>query len=160
MVAVGGDLGAMSALAQRFGRAGDTFQTQSAAIAGRVDRALHEFVDQMRGLDNEARVLADEIHLEMTHLNGQAHSTTWTGTNRTTMDTAIAALDDDIVAIKAAIEHFMGEASSVVTGSLTSQMTELRSNTEASGARSLDIATGFSRSVEGQRASFDSVMNS
>lgn len=160
MVAVGGDLGAMSALAQRFGLAGDTFQTQSAAIAGRVDRALHEFVDQMRSLDNEARALADEINLEMTRLDVQARSTTWTGTNRTTMDTAIAALDDDIVAIRAAIENFMDEASSVVNGSLTTQMTELRSNTETSGAQSLDIATGFSRSVEGQRASFDAVMNS
>lgn len=160
MVSVGGDLGAMSALAQRFGVAGETFQSQSSSIASRVDRAMQEFVDQMRTLDGEAQALAEEINSEMTGLNGQAHSTTWTGTNRATMDTAVASLDDDIVAIRAAIENFMGEASTVVNGSLTTAMSELRSNTEKSGAQAMDVATGFSRSVEGQRASFDSVMNS
>jgi len=159
MVSVGGDLAAMSALASRFASAGETFQSQSSSIASRVDRALQEFVAEMRGLDAEARALADEITAEMVRLNGQAQSTTWTGSNRTAMDAAVAALDDDIVAIKGAIEGFMGEASTVVNGALTTEMTELRSNTEKSGGAALDVATGFARSVEGQRASFDSVMN-
>ncbi|MGB0111638.1 MAG: hypothetical protein WBP59_00315, partial [Ilumatobacteraceae bacterium] len=59
----------------------------------------------------------------------------------------------------AAIDSFVDEASSVVNGALTTTMTELKTNTETSGARAGEAASGFARSVESQRASFDAVLN-
>lgn len=159
MAVIGGDLGAMSALAQRFGQAGGTFQSQSSAIARRVAAALEEFTSEMRVLDAEARGLADEIAAEMTRLNGRAAATTWTGANRDRMDGIVATLDDDIVRIQGAIEGFVAEASSVVNGALTSTMTELGSNVETAGASAQQVASSFSSSVENQRAAFDAVMN-
>lgn len=159
MAVIGGDLGAMSALAQRFGASGQTFQSQTSGISASIDRALQTFVDQMRSLDQEARGLAEEINGEMVRLNGQTQATTWTGANRQQMDSVVATLDDDIVRIKAAIDQFADEASSVVNGALTSAMTELRTNTETTGAQAATVAGNFSQSVESQRASFDSVLN-
>jgi hypothetical protein len=46
-----------------------------------------------------------------------------------------------------------------VNGSLTTSMSELRANVERSGAHAGEVAGGFSRSIESQRASFDQVMN-
>lgn len=159
MPMIGGDLGAMSALSQRFSSAGANFQTQATGVARGVDDALAEFTSQMRGLDAEARALAEEINAEMVRLNSQAASTTWTGANRTRMDGVIAGLDDEIVAIRTAIENFATEASAVVNGALTTTMTTLRSNVETSGANTQTISNNFSTNVEGQRASFDRVMN-
>jgi len=159
MTMIGADLGAMSVLSRRFESAGGEFQTQSASIARGVDAALAEFTAEMRALDAEARGLADEIAAEMTRLNNQAASTMWTGANRTRMDGLVAALDDEIVAIKSSIEAFMAEASSVVNGSFTATMNTLRTNVEASGTNAQTIATSFSTSVEGQRSAFDTVMN-
>ena len=159
MAVIGGDLGAMTSLAGRFNGAGQTFEAQSRGIANAVDRALQAFVEQMRSLDGEARGLAEEINAEMGRLNGQAQGTTWTGANRLKMDGIVGSLDDDIVRIKGAIDSFVDEASTVVNGALTTTMTELKSNTETSGARAGEVAGGFARSVENQRASFDSVLN-
>lgn len=159
MPVIGGDLGAMSALGQRFGQAGETFQSTSTTIATNVSDALDQFVEQMRALDGEARGLADEIGAEMARLDGQAAGTEWTGANRDQMDSIVATLDDDIVRIKAAIESFVDEASAVVNGSLTSTMNDLRSNVETSGNKALQVSSNFQTGVEGQRRSFDSVMN-
>ena len=159
MPMIGGDLGAMSALSQRFSAAGANFQTQATGVARGVDDALSEFTSQMRSLDAEARALAEEINAEMVRLNGQAAATTWTGANRTRMDGVIAGLDDEIVAIKTAIENFATEASAVVNGALTTTMTTLRGNVEKSGANTQTISNNFSTNVEAQRASFDRVMN-
>lgn len=159
MAMIGGDLGAMAALARRFQTAGETFQGQTGNIASRVDAALQEFVEAMRTLDGEARELANEINGEMVRLNGMAASTSWTGTNRERMDGVVATLDDDIVRIRAAIEAFVDEASSVVNGSLTSSLNQLRTNVEQAGTQAATIASGFSGSVDGQRAAFDQVMN-
>ncbi len=159
MAVIGGDLGAMSALAQRFGQAGGTFQAQSSAIARRVAAALEDFTAEMRRLDGEARALADEIAAEMARLNGQATATTWTGANRDQMDGVVATLDDDIRRIHGAIESFVEEASAVVNGALTSTMTELSTNVETAGAAAERVASDFAVSVESQRAAFDTVMN-
>lgn len=149
----------MTSLAQRFNGAGETFVSQTTGISGSVDRALEAFVEQMRALDGEARMLADEINAEMARLDGQARNTTWTGGNRQKMDGIVASLDDDIVRIKAAIEGFVDEASTVVNGSLTTTMNELRTNAQTAGSRAGEVASGFSRSIESQRANFDQVMN-
>ena len=159
MPMIGGDLGAMSALSGRFTSAGGTFQSQSQAIVRRVDQALQEFTTQMRTLDQEARTLAAEIDAEMKRLGVQAAATVWTGTNRGKADEVVAALDDDIVAIRTAVDDFVSEASAVVNGALTSTMTELQTNVGAAGTAAMNAASGFSSSVTAQQASFDRVMN-
>jgi|GEM_PF-4546743 len=159
MTMIGGDLGAMSALSSRFSTAGANFQTQTTGIARGVDTALEEFTSQMRTLDSEARGLAEEINAEMTRLNSKAAATTWTGANRIKMDGIVASLDDEIVAIRTAIDNFATEASAVVNGALTSTMTGLRTNVDTTGTNATTISDNFSTSVESQRAAFDQVMN-
>jgi hypothetical protein len=159
MPILGGDLGAMSSLSSRFNSAGALFQSQSTTITQRVATALEEFTQQMAVLDGEARTLAAEIDGEMRRLSAQAAATEWTGENRAKADKVVAALDDDIVAIRSAVERFVEEASGVVKGSLTTNMNELKDKVSKSGSASQAAADGFSSSVARQRASFDTVMN-
>lgn len=159
MAVIGGDLGAMQSLGLRFGQAGETFQSTSSTIASNVQDALDQFVERMRALDGEARALADEISGEMARLDSQAKATSWTGANRDKMDGIIATLDDDIVKIKGAIESFVDEASAVVNGSLTTTMTDLKSNVETSGNQALAVAGNFQQGVDSQQRGFDTVMN-
>jgi hypothetical protein len=159
MPVIGGDLGAMSALAGRFTSAGAEFATQSQSITRRVGEALQQFTDQMRVLDTEARALGAEIDGEMKRLAEQAAGTVWTGTNRQKHDQIVAALDDDIVAIRTAIENFVTEASNVVNGALTTTMTTMQDKVTAAGAKAQGAAESFSASVTGQRNAFDQVMN-
>ena len=62
----------------------------------------------------------------MKRLSEKAAGTEWTGSNREKHDQIVAALDDDIVAIRTAIENFVTEASSVVNGALTTTMTTMQ----------------------------------
>lgn len=159
MATIGADLGALSLLAKRFETAGTMFQQQAAGISSRVARSLEEFVAEMGELDSQARELSIDIAQDMSRLNAQAESTTWTGANRGKMNNAVAALDDEIVRIKAAIDGFAEEASAVVNGSLSTAMTELGEHARASGAKALEVSTNFGAGVAAQRASFDQVMN-
>ena len=59
----------------------------------------------MRLLDTEARALGTEIDGEMKRLSEKAAGTVWTGSNREKHDAVVAALDDDIVAIRTAIDE-------------------------------------------------------
>lgn len=159
MSMVGADLGGLSALATRFGNAGEAFSEQSSRIATEVRVALDEFVVAMEALKKEAVGLSTDISGQMTTLNSQAHATTWTGSNSEKMMVAVDALDDEIVRIKLAIDGFVDEASSVVNGTLTTGMDALASHAEKSGHAALDIAVGFNGKVAKQRLSFDNAMN-
>jgi len=159
MPVIGGDLGAMSALAGRFTAAGTEFNTQSKSITRRVGEALDEFTKRMKVLDTEARELGVEIDAEMKRLAAQAANTTWTGANRGKHDQIVAALDDEIVAIKNAIDNFVTEASNVVNGALTTTMTTMQDSVTDAGSKAQGVADSFSTSVSAQRNRFDSVMN-
>ncbi len=159
MAVIGGDLGAMSALAGRFTSAGAEFATQAQSITRRVGDALQQFTEQMRVLDTEARTLGTEIDGEMKRLSEKAAGTEWTGANRQKHDQIVAALDDDIVAIRTAIENFVTEASSVVNGALTTSMTTMQDKVADAGGKAQGAAESFSSSVTGQRDAFDRVMN-
>jgi hypothetical protein len=159
MAVIGGDLGAMSALAGRFTSAGGEFTTQAQSITRRVGEALQQFTEQMGVLDVAARALAEEIDGEMKRLSAQAATVVWTGTNRQKHDQIVAALDDDIVAIRTAIENFVTEATNVVNGALTSTMTTMQDRVSAAGGKAQGAAESFAGSVTAQRNAFDSVMN-
>ena len=140
MPVLGGDLGAMSSLAGRFTTAGGEFRAQSQNITSAVGDALQEFTAQMRLLDGEARALAAEIDGEMKRLSSQASATVWTGGNRDKSDQIVAALDDDIVAIRGAVDSFVTEASNVVNGSLTTTMTAMQDSVTEAGAKAQGAA--------------------
>ncbi len=159
MPVIGGDLGAMSVLAGRFTSAGAQFNSKAQGIVHGVGDALTRFTEQMRLLDQEARRLAEEIDGEMKRLSSQAASTVWTGEHRKQHDAVVASLDDDIVAIRGAIETFMAEASNVVNGALTTAMTSLQDRVAEAGGTAQTVAGSFSSSVSGQQAKFDAVMN-
>ena len=159
MPVIGGDLGAMSALAGRFTSAGAEFATQSQSITRRVGDALQQFTDQMRLLDTEARALGTEIDGEMKRLSEKAAGTVWTGSNREKHDAVVAALDDDIVAIRTAIDNFVTEASNVVNGALATTMTTMQDKVSSAGGKAQGAAESFGTSVTGQRNAFDQVMN-
>ena len=96
----------MAALAVGSPRPGGTFQSQSQAIVHRVDQALQEFTEQMRtARPGGAGARRRDRRRDEAALGAQAAATVWTGTNRGKADdTVVAALDDDIVAIRTAIE--------------------------------------------------------
>lgn len=156
---IGGDLGAMDALASRFRTTSDECQHHASAIVRRAAAALDEFTTEMTALDTDARTLNNDIGERMATLRAQADATTWTGANRARQDEIITELESDISGVRGAVDTFATAASEVVNGSMTAALTEMQDDVRRSGDRAVDAAASFARRVAAQSDAFDLVMN-
>jgi hypothetical protein len=159
MPMIGGDLGAMDALARRFDHAGGEFRQQSTTLVNRAAAALDEYVEEMGQLDRAARLLDDEIGRAQIALRQQADATEWTGAHRHQQDALLALLESDIRGVRTAIADFLEQSGAVVNGALTLSLTEMQREVSSAGSRAELIAGAFARAVTQQRQAFDLVMN-
>lgn len=159
MPMIGGDLGAMAALARRFASAGDEFQVRTDELTRAVATALEELTAEMAALDGEARRLAEEIDQEVVGLRAQADGTVWTGRHREQQDQAIAAVEADVRGVRGAIDAFVTESSGIVRGALTTTLASMQTDVRMAGTGARAVAESFASGVEQQRAAFDVVMN-
>jgi len=156
---IGGDLGAMDALASRFRMTSQECQDHADSIVRRAEAALEEFTTEVTSLDTDARALSEDIGERMVTLRTQADNTTWTGANRDRQNEIIGLLETDISAVRTSVDTFASRASDVVNGSLTEALTEMQSDVRRSGVQGVGAADSFARSVAAQRNAFDLVMN-
>lgn len=156
---IGGDLGAMDALASRFRSTSHECQNHADSIVRRAEAALEELTTEMTALDTAARALSEDIGERMATLRTQADNTTWTGANRHRQNEIIALLEADITGVRTSVDTFATRASDVVNGSMTSALTEMQGDVRRSGNQAVGAAESFARSVAAQRNAFDLVLN-
>ncbi len=159
MPMIGGDLGAMDALARRFDAAGLEFRRQSAALMQRVAEAIDDFTTEMTALESDARALDQEIGAALGALRAQADATSWTGSHRDAQERALEALETDIRAVRASIERFLADCTDVVRGSLATCLADMQTDVDHAGRQAEHVASSFAAGVARQRAAFDLVMN-
>jgi len=156
---IGGDLGAMDALASRFRSTSQECQNHADSVVRRAEAALEEFTTEMTSLDTAARALSEDIGERMATLRTRADDTTWTGANRDRQNEIIALLEADITGVRTSVDTFASRACDVVNGSMTSALTEMQGDVRRRGNQAVDAAESFAGSVAAQRNAFDLVLN-
>ncbi|MFV0308327.1 MAG: hypothetical protein ACK5OX_11350 [Desertimonas sp.] len=156
---IGADLAALDALATRFTTTSEACRSHAQAIATKAHDTVDDFARAMADLDREARVLHGDIGTSVAALRTQADATTWTGTNRVRQDEILAVYEADVTALQTSIDTFLGDAGTIVAGSLTMTVGSLQTDVTTSGETLVGTAEAFSTDVARQRRSFDAVMN-
>ena len=156
---IGADLTALDALARRFEATSEACRSHARAVVTSAATTVDGFTTAMAALERDARALSTEIGVSVVAVRDQAAATTWTGANRLRQDELLATFETDVGGFQAAIDAFLGDAAAIVGGSLTATIDAMRTEVERAGATAAEAADGFARHVDGQRRSFDAVLN-
>lgn len=159
MPMIGGDLGAMDALARRFDAAGLEFRQHGRDLVQRVADAIDRFTSEMTTLEADARTLDEEIGAALGALRAQAAATAWTGAHRVAQEQALESLEADILGVRASIERFLVECADAVHGALGTRLADLQAAVDDAGRQAEHVAGSFAAGVARQRVAFDLVMN-
>ena len=159
MVMTGANLANMQTLATKFGSTGAEFHTKSSSIVTRMSAAISVFEDQMRGFHARGTVLSGQMETYMTSLQALSNDTDWTGSNSAEENRILAEMTADMSSLRVAVDAFLGEAKTVVEGSLSQNMNAMSGEVAKYGTSALETSNSFAKAVNSQAAAIDTVMN-